>query len=134
MWPERDHLEVPRHARFHRDAPKLMRKRSLADNGLDPMEMMGNLFDVATLIGVGFLIMAFSGLGMKEMLSGADTTIVKNPGTEQMEIIIKEGGKVQRLKQTKAQAQGKGVPVGTVYKLEDGRTVWVPDKNGAAAP
>lgn len=89
------------------------------------MSMMGNLFDVATLIGVGFLIVAMTGFGLKEMLSGEDVTIVKNPGTRSMELITKTDGKIERLKATDKTAQGVGEEIGTVYRLEDGSVVWV---------
>ena len=87
---------------------------------------MGNLFDVAILIGVGFMIVALTGFGLTELLSDEQLTIVKNPGTPQMEIITKQGAKIERLKSTDEQAQGPGAAVGTVYRLRDGRMVWVP--------
>jgi len=87
---------------------------------------MGNLFDVAILIGVGFMVVALSGFGLKEILSDEQVTIVKNPGTPQMEIITKQGAKIEILKSTDEQAQGPGSAVGTVYRLRDGTMVWVP--------
>lgn len=87
---------------------------------------MGNLFDVAILIGVGFMVVALTGFGLTELLSDDQLTIVKNPGTPQMEIITKQGSKIERLKSTDEQAQGPGSAVGTVYRLRDGRMVWVP--------
>jgi hypothetical protein len=104
-----------------------MRTRlGLADDHQDPMEYMGNLFDVAILIGVGFLVLALTGFGLNELLSKDTVTIVKNPGQANMEIITKQGQRIERLKQTEAQAQGSGIPVGTVYRLKDGSMVWVP--------
>lgn len=102
------------------------KSRMVPDHHGDPMESMGNLFDVAVLIGVGFLIVALSGFGLRELLSSEDVTIVKDPGTEQMEIIRKEGRTIERLKTTDESAQGVGTAIGTVYQLEDGRVVWVP--------
>ena len=110
--------------------PVFMKAHGLGDDHGDPMEAMGNLFDVAILIGVGFMVVAFSGFGLKEMLSKEDVTIVKNPGAANMEIITKQGGEIRTLKRTPDQAQGKGTAVGTVYQLEDGRMVWIPGKDG----
>jgi hypothetical protein len=93
----------------------------------DPMATMGNLFDIAILMGVGLLIMALSSFGLRDLLSNADTTIVKNPGKPDMEIITRKGGKITRLQQTGQQAEGPGTPVGTVYRLQSGEMVWVPD-------
>lgn len=99
----------------------------LADNGGDPMESLGNLFDIGVLIGVGLLVFALSGLGLNEMLSKDKLTIVKNPGTAQMEIITKQGGSIKRLRAGGNTAAGTGTPVGTVFQLGDGRMIWVPD-------
>jgi len=109
-------------------APTFMgRKRLLLDdrNG-DPMESMGNLFDVAVLIGVGFLIMALSGIGLSDYLSSDNLTIVKNPGAKDMEIITKTGNTIERLKTTGTEAEGAGTAIGTVYRLSNGDVVWVP--------
>ncbi len=78
--------------------------------------------------------MALTGFGLNELLSEESVTIVKNPGTANMEIITKEGQRIDRLKSTSAQAQGTGIPVGTVYRLKDGRMVWVPGEGEGAPP
>jgi len=72
-----------------------------------------------------------SGFGLKELISKQDVTIVKNPGTAQMEIITKENGQIKTLKQTPQQAQGAGKAVGTVFELSDGRMVRVPGASQA---
>lgn len=109
-----------------------MRRRSLSHpiHDEDPMAMMGNLFDIALLIGIGLLIMALSSFGLNDLLTKADTTIVKNPGTKNMEIVTRKGGKITRLKQTGKTTEGAGTPVGTVYRLESGEMIWVPDGVG----
>ena len=108
--------------------PFMRRKRLLNPvHHEDPMATMGNLFDIAILMGVGLLIMALSSFGLRDLLSNADTTIVKNPGKPDMEIITRKGGKITRLQQTGQQAEGPGTPVGTVYRLQSGEMVWVPD-------
>jgi len=116
------------------DAPKpsfLKRRRLLNPiHHEDPMATMGNLFDIAILMGVGLLIMALSSFGLRDLLSNADTTIVKNPGKPDMEIITRKGGKITRLQQTGQQAEGPGTPVGTVYRLQSGEMVWVPNTPG----
>lgn len=128
------------HGRFsarrgHAGSRSYMNRRSLLlpDRNGDPMESMGNLFDVAVLIGVGFLIMALSSIGLKDYLSADKLTIVKDPGGKNMEIITKTGNKVERLKATGGQASGSGTAIGTVYRLGDGKVVWVPG-SGSVAP
>ena len=107
------------------DRAYMTRRRTLVpDRDGDPMEAVGNLFDVAMLIGIGFLVVALSSFGLKELLSAEDVTIVKDPGTTEMEVITKSEGKIERL--TDATAAGKGAAIGTVYRLEDGQVIWVP--------
>ena len=57
--------------------PSLLERKSrlVPDRHGDPMESMGNLFDVAMLIGVGFMIVAFTGFGLRELFSAEDVTI-----------------------------------------------------------
>jgi hypothetical protein len=104
------------------------RSRLVPDRHGDPMEAMGNLFDVAILIGVGFLIVALTGFGLRELISTEDVTIVKNPGAANMEIITKRGRQIERLKATDEMAEGVGTAIGTVYRLEDGQVIWVPSE------
>jgi hypothetical protein len=96
----------------------------------DPMSMMGNLFDIALLIGIGLLVMALSSFGLNDLLTNADTTIVKNPGTPNMEIVTRKGGKITRLQQTGQQTEGPGTAIGTVYRLQTGEMIWVPSTPG----
>lgn len=102
------------------------KSRLVPDSHGDPMESMGNLFDVAVLIAVGFLIVALSGFGLSELVTSQDITLVKNPGTPQMEIIRKHGETIERLKASDQTAEGMGTAIGTVYRLEDGQVIWVP--------
>jgi hypothetical protein len=104
--------------------------RIVPDTQGDPMEAMGNLFDVAVLIGVGFLIVALTGFGLRELLSSEDVTIVKDPGTSQMEIIRKQGKEIERFAASDSTAEGPGTAIGTVYELDDGRIIWVPTDQG----
>ncbi len=101
-------------------------RKVLPDRNGDPMEMMGNLFDVAIILGVGFLIMALSSIGLQQYMSKDKVTYVVNPGTSKMEIVTKQGNKVEVLKNTGQTASGPGAAVGTVYKLQNGQMVWVP--------
>lgn len=93
--------------------------------GEDPMAMLANLFDVAILIGVGLLIFALSSFGLGDLLSKDDFTMVTNPGKDNQQIIQKTAGNIKVLSATHDTASGTGVPVGTVYRLQDGTYVWM---------
>lgn len=120
-------LEPHTHARAGRGPIQRRRRRLLPDRGGDPMESMGNLFDVAILIGVGFLIVSLSAFGLQELISAEDVTIVKDPGTADMEIITKSEGEIERLTRTDDVAEGRGYAIGTVFRLDDGSVIWVPE-------
>jgi hypothetical protein len=72
--------------------------------------------------------------GLGDLLSQEDLTIVKNPGTDQMEIITKQAGEIRRLSVSPDSATGLGVQIGTVWRLKDGSTVWVPEGSTAPSP
>jgi hypothetical protein len=110
----------------------MSRRRSVIDDlhHDDPATAVVNLFDVAILIGVGFLVVALSGFGLKELLSKGDLTIVKDPGGPNMELIQKKGDKIERLRNTGQQAKIGGTAIGTVYRLENGNVIWVPKVEG----
>lgn len=99
----------------------------IPDRNGDPMDAVSNLFDVAMLIGIGFLMVALSSFGLKELVTTGDITIVKDPGTPEMEIITRTGDEIERLATTPEEASGQGLPIGTVYRLENGQVVWVPE-------
>ena len=66
---------------------------------------------------------------MTEMLSQEDYTIVKNTGKENMEIITKEGERIDRYTPSEDQdsKSGKrGKKVGIAYELENGEIIYVP--------
>jgi hypothetical protein len=68
-------------------------------------------------------------LNMTEIFTREDFTIVKNPGKSTMEIITKEGNKINRYTPSEEQSPGKtkGKRVGIAYELENGEIIYVPE-------
>ena len=62
----------------------------------DPMSVVSNLFDVAMVFALALMVALVSRYNMTEMFSQEDFTMVKNPGKDNMEIITKEGQKINR--------------------------------------
>ena len=105
----------------------LLRKEE--DN--DPMSVVSNLFDVAMVFAVALMVALVSRYNMTEMLSEEDFTMVKNPGKENMEIITKEGDKINRYTPSEDQASKngkKGKKVGIAYELDNGEIIYVPEE------
>lgn len=95
----------------------------------DPISVVSNLFDVAMVFAVALMVALVTRYNMTEMLSQEDFTMVKNPGKENMEIIIKEGEKINRYTPSENQNQSgaRGKKVGIAYELENGEIIYVPE-------
>lgn len=96
----------------------------------DPMSVVSNLFDVAMVFAVALMVALVSRYNMTEMFSQEDFTMVKNPGKENMEIITKEGEKINRYtpsEDQESQSSKKGKRVGIAYELENGEIIYVPE-------
>lgn len=101
--------------------------RSLSESDDDPLSGMANLFDLAMVFAVALMVAAVTRLQMTELFTKEDMTIVKNPGKEDMEIIIKKDKEIQRYKASGKTTEGKGRRVGTAYELNDGQIIYVPE-------
>lgn len=96
----------------------------------DPMSVVSNLFDVAMVFAVVLMVALVSRYNMTEMFSQEDFTMVKKPGKENMEIITKEGEKINRYTPSEDQDQSsssKGKRAGIAYELENGDIIYVPE-------
>ncbi|WP_373837598.1 DUF2149 domain-containing protein [Bacteroides heparinolyticus] len=96
---------------------------------MDPMSVVGNLFDVAMVFALALMVALVSRYNMTEMFSQEDFTMVKNPGKENMEIITKEGQKINRYTPSEDQSSNdkRGKRIGIAYELENGEIIYVPE-------
>jgi hypothetical protein len=95
----------------------------------DPLSVVVNLFDVAMVFAVALMVAMVMHLNMAEVFTKEDFTIVKNPGKDNMEIITKEGNKINKYTPSQEQATGKakGKRVGIAYELDNGEIIYVPE-------
>ena len=100
---------------------------SAEDN--DPVAMLTNLFDVAMVFAVALMVAMVVKFNMTEIFSKEDYTMVKNPGKDNMEIIMKKGEKIERYTPSKdaSSSQQKGRKVGVAYQLESGEIIYIPE-------
>lgn len=97
----------------------------------DPMSVVSNLFDVAMVFAVALMVALVSRYNMTEMFSKDDFTMVKNPGKENMEIITKEGEKINKYTPSQDQSNksgNRGKRVGIAYRLDNGEIIYVPEE------
>ena len=105
-------IEVRRRARTH------------ADRGGDPLDGLVNLFDLGIVLAVAFLLAALSSLKLSDLLTEENVTVVRSSqGSET--VIVKKGDRVRSIELNGRRVVGEGRRIGSVYRLEDGRTVFV---------
>lgn len=107
--------------------PRSRRRRE--DRADDPLDGLVNLFDLGIVLAVAFLLAALSSLHMSKAITSSGLRPVA-PGT----IEIAPGQKLQQLPTPGARTAGRGTEVGKVYRLADGRLVYVtgaPSKAGS---
>ncbi len=100
-----------------------------SDEDYDPMSSLANLFDISMVFAVALMVALVSFWKMDNMLTESKTTIIKDPGKETMEIIIKDGEKIEKYKASdvNSSGNGKGKKVGTAYQLENGEIIYIPE-------
>ena len=94
------------------------------------MSVVSNLFDVAMVFAVALMVALVSRYNMTEMFSKEDFTMIKNPGKENMEIITKEGQKINKYTPSEDQnsKEGKrGKKIGIAYELDNGEIIYIPE-------
>ncbi|WP_082530626.1 DUF2149 domain-containing protein [Aeromicrobium sp. Root344] len=106
------------------------RARISRDNAGDPLDGLVNMFDIGIVLAVAFLLAALSSLGLEGAVS--DKGLVK-PALG--EVTTKPGEEVKPVPANGTKTVGRGTPVGTVYRLADGRLVYVTqDAAGGETP
>lgn len=99
------------------------RARSREDRAGDPLDGLVNLFDIGIVLSVAFLLAALSSLDLTSALTRPldqkatvpENSVITNPQDSVRTIELQPGQEVV----------GRGEPVGTLYRLEDGSTVIV---------
>jgi hypothetical protein len=96
------------------------RARSREDRAGDPLDGLVNLFDLGIVLAVAFLLAALSSLHLTGTLTKHG---LKAHAAHQ--ITIRPGQRVAPLPKPGKRTIGRGVQAGVVYRLADGRLVFV---------
>ncbi len=106
----------------------MRRRRLILDDEEDPLSGVANLFDAAMVFAVALLVALVMSASVPELLNPkANLTVVKNPGQDNMQVIIKKGQEIKVLNMTEEVASGQGRRLGTAYRLATGEVIYVPD-------
>jgi hypothetical protein len=102
------------------------RARSRDDRAGDPLDGLVNLFDLGIVLSVAFLLAALSSLDLTGALTGKAQTKEQARTRAADDVVTEKGEKAKRVELKPGQkVVGRGEPIGTLYRLADGRTVVV---------
>lgn len=102
------------------------RARSRDDRAGDPLDGLVNLFDLGIVLSVAFLLAALSSLDLTNALTSKSKEQATRPADP---VVAKQNQRVKEIQLNPGErVVGQGEPIGTVYRLSDGRTVIV--RNG----
>jgi hypothetical protein len=97
----------------------------LEEGDEDPFIAVVNLIDVLlVIIAALFLVVAYNPISP---FGAENVTVISNPGTAEMEIVIKKGDDIKRYESKGESDVGSGVKIGTAYQLPDGSMVYIPE-------
>ena len=100
------------------------RARTRPDRGGDPLDGLVNLFDLGIVLALAFLLATLSSLELSDLLTEDDVTVIRRTaGTET--VIVKDGDETRTIELEGRRVVGQGRRIGSVYRLEDGRAVYV---------
>ena len=104
-----------------------LRRRLTEDaDGDDPLLSVVNLIDVF-LVLIAALLLAVAKNPLNPF-TDERVTVVRNPGTPGMEVVVKEGRKIEHFRGEGAnQSAAGGVRAGSAYRMPDGGLVYVPE-------
>jgi hypothetical protein len=92
----------------------------------DPMLSVVNLIDVFLVI-IAVLLIIIVQNPLNPFTSDGDVVVIKNPGQDDMEMIIKEGQELTHYRSSGDIGEGQGVRAGITYRMEDGSMIYVPE-------
>ena len=100
------------------------RARHRGDRAGDPLDGLVNLFDLGIVLAVAFLLAALQSVNLTELLTRKNVTVVRNDASGQT-LIVKEGEQLKTVRLSKQTVTGAAQRVGDVFRLADGRLVYV---------
>jgi hypothetical protein len=103
------------------------RARVRIDRAGDPLDGLVNLFDLGIVLAVAFLLAALQSVNLTELLTKSNVTLLRTEGDQQT-LVVKEGDTIKTVRLSKKSVTGTGRRVGEVYRLSDGRLVYIDGK------
>ncbi|MHA7837613.1 MAG: DUF2149 domain-containing protein [bacterium] len=92
----------------------------------DLLNGVANLFDVAMVFALGFMVAFISALNLLDVFSPDQKVTITKERKDGLEIIVREGRRTTIRRLTREVGAGDGIRLGTAYRLEDGSVIYVP--------
>ena len=108
------------------EQPRYFKRRPLRSEGLydnNPLTGVANLFD----LGLVFIAVLVAYRLEDLMKEDSNMTVTRQNSDGTMDIVVKQGKKIEAMRVTAEPSQGKGQRLGVAYRLADGSLVYVPD-------
>jgi len=104
--------------------PVSARARLHDDRAGDPLDGLVNLFDVGIVLAVAFLLAALASIDLEPSALEENRAVPRTAPRDA--VVIRPGQRTSELELLPGERTvGRGEAVGTVYRLEDGRTILV---------
>lgn len=111
------------------------RARSREDRAGDPLDGLVNLFDLGIVLSIAFLLASLSSLNLTDDVLAGRSSQARGERAPVGSILVRRDDEVRTIQVRPGErVLGQGEVVGTVYRLADGRTVIVPQRDAAGAP
>jgi len=92
----------------------------------DPILSVVNLIDIF-LVVIAALLITIAQNPLMNPFSRQDVTVITDAGQPTMEIVSKQGQKIERYKASGQIGSGDGEKAGVAYRMKDGGIVYVPE-------
>ena len=93
----------------------------------DLLAGVANLFDVAMVFALGFMVALISALNLLDLFQPDQKITITKERKDGLEIIVREGRQTTIRRLTKQVGTGDGVRLGSAFRLEDGSVIYVPE-------
>lgn len=103
------------------------RARRREDRAGDPLDGLVNMFDVGIVLAVAFLLAALQSANLTSVLTDNGRSL-QDAKVPKDAVVVKPGEELKTLSPSDAKVVGRGAEVGSVYRLADGRLVYVTKK------
>ncbi|MCG6204142.1 DUF2149 domain-containing protein [Rhodopseudomonas sp. HC1] len=98
----------------------------------DPLLSVVNLTDVFLVVIAVLLIIVVQ--NPLRLTTAKSAVLIENPGQPDMKMTIKDGQELKKYQASSEIGAGQGTRAGITYRLNDGRMIYVPEKENKPVP